>query len=129
MITAIIADDHDIVRRGLRGILESESNYRVVGEASDGLTAAQLVEKLKPHVLILDLNMPEYDGRQVVTQLRARTDTRGIPILVHTGVVLDDEERQRLAGHVQSITLKTDHQRLFATLEHLDSTPREALTT
>jgi DNA-binding NarL/FixJ family response regulator len=70
MITAIIADDHDIVRRGLRGILESENNYRVVGEASDGLTAAQLVEKLKPHVLILDLNMPRLHGIEVLRQAR-----------------------------------------------------------
>ena len=58
MTTAIIADDHDIVRRGLRGIMESESSCRVVAEASDGLTAAQLVEKHQPHVLVLDLNMP-----------------------------------------------------------------------
>ena len=84
MITAIIADDHDIVRRGLRGILESESSYRIVGEASDGLTAAQLVGKLKPHVLILDLNMPRLHGIEVLRQSRQTSPhTKVIVLSMH----------------------------------------------
>lgn len=71
MTTAIIADDHEIVRRGLRGILEGEGACKVVAEASDGLSAAQLVEKLKPHVLILDLNMPRLHGIEVLRQTRS----------------------------------------------------------
>lgn len=84
MTTAIIADDHDIVRRGLRGILEGESSCRVVAEASDGLTAAQLVEKHKPQVLILDLNMPRLHGIEVLRQTRTSSpNTRVIVLSMH----------------------------------------------
>ncbi len=85
MITAIIADDHDIVRRGLRGILESEGSYRVVAEAADGLAAAQLVEKFKPHVLILDLNMPRLHGIEVLRQSRTSSPhTKVIVLSMHS---------------------------------------------
>lgn len=85
MTTAIIADDHDIVRRGLRGILESEGSYRVVAEAADGLAAAQLVEKFKPHVLILDLNMPRLHGIEVLRQTRTSSPhTKVIVLSMHS---------------------------------------------
>lgn len=84
MTTAIIADDHEIVRRGLRGILESEGACRVVAEAADGLTAAQLVEKHKPNVLILDLNMPRLHGIEVLRQTRTSSpQTRVIVLSMH----------------------------------------------
>jgi DNA-binding NarL/FixJ family response regulator len=84
MTTVIIADDHDIVRRGLRGIIESEG-YAVVGEASDGLTAAQLADKLKPHVLVLDLNMPRLHGIEVLRQTRTNSpNTRVIVLSMHS---------------------------------------------
>ncbi len=84
MTTAIIADDHDIVRRGLRGILESEGTYRIIAEASDGLTAAQLVDKHKPNVLILDLNMPRLHGIEVLRQTRSTSpQTRVIVLSMH----------------------------------------------
>ncbi len=84
MTTAIIADDHEIVRRGLRGILEGEGGCKVVAEASDGLTAAQLVEKLKPHVLVLDLNMPRLHGIEVLRQTRTTSPhTRVIVLSMH----------------------------------------------
>jgi DNA-binding NarL/FixJ family response regulator len=85
MTTAIIADDHEIVRRGLRGILESEGSCRVVGEASDGLAAAQLAEKLKPHVLVLDLNMPRLHGIEVLRQVRSSSPhTKVIVLSMHS---------------------------------------------
>jgi DNA-binding NarL/FixJ family response regulator len=84
MTTTIIADDHEIVRRGLRGILESESSCRVVAEASDGLSAAQLVDKHKPQVLILDLNMPRLHGIEVLRQTRTSSpNTRVIVLSMH----------------------------------------------
>jgi DNA-binding NarL/FixJ family response regulator len=85
MTTAIIADDHEIVRRGLRGILESEGSCRVLSEASDGLTAAQLVDKHKPNVLILDLNMPRLHGIEVLRQSRTTSpQTRVIVLSMHS---------------------------------------------
>lgn len=84
MTTAIIADDHEIVRRGLRGILESEGACHVIAEASDGLSAAQLVEKFRPHVLILDLNMPRLHGIEVLRQARTSSPhTRVIVLSMH----------------------------------------------
>ena len=84
MTTVIIADDHEIVRRGLRGILEGEGGCRVLAEAADGLTAAQLVEKHKPQVLILDLNMPRLHGIEVLRQTRSTSPhTRVIVLSMH----------------------------------------------
>jgi len=84
MTTAIIADDHEIVRRGLRGILETEGSCKVVAEAADGLAAVQLVEKHKPGVLILDLNMPRLHGLEVLRQTRTSSPhTRVIILSMH----------------------------------------------
>jgi two-component system, NarL family, response regulator NreC len=83
MTTVVIADDHEIVRRGLRGIIEGEG-CRIVGEASDGLTAAQLADKFKPHVLVLDLNMPRLHGIEVLRQTKTNSpQTRVIVLSMH----------------------------------------------
>ncbi len=85
MTTAILADDHDIVRRGLRGILENEGCCKVLAEAADGLTAAQLVEKHKPQILVLDLNMPRLHGIEVLRQTRTTSpNTRVIVLSMHS---------------------------------------------
>ena len=83
MITAIIADDHEIVRRGLRSLLETH-NCKMIAEAADGLAAAQAVEKLKPNLLFLDLNMPRLHGLEVLKQVRtSRPTTRVIVLSMH----------------------------------------------
>lgn len=81
MITAIIADDHEIVRRGLRTVLEHDGGCKVVAEAADGLAAVQLVEKHKPTVLILDLNMPRLHGIEVLRQTRTSSPHTRVLIL------------------------------------------------
>jgi len=84
MTTAIIADDHEIVRRGLRGILDAEGSCKIVAEAADGLAAAQLVEKHKPTLLILDLNLPRLHGIEVLKQTRTSSPhTRVIILSMH----------------------------------------------
>jgi len=69
----LLADDHPIVRQGLRHLLEAESNLQVVGEASNGLEAVRLVEKFKPNVLIVDIVMPELNGLEVLRQVKERS--------------------------------------------------------
>jgi DNA-binding NarL/FixJ family response regulator len=84
MTTAIIADDHEIVRHGLKGILEQDAGCRVVAEAADGLAATQLVDKLKPNLLVLDLNMPRVHGLEVLRQVRTSSPhTRVIVLSMH----------------------------------------------
>ncbi len=84
MTTAIIADDHEIVRRGLRSLLEQQGDCRIVAEAADGLSAAQAVEKLKPTLLFLDLNLPRLHGLEVLKQVRNTSPhTRVVVLSMH----------------------------------------------
>jgi CheY-like chemotaxis protein len=87
--------------------------------ASNGRQGLEYATRHHPDVIVLDLNMPDFHGTQVVEQLRVNASTKHIPILIHTGCVLSEDERQRLATHVQSITSKTEPQRLFVNVEHL----------
>jgi two-component system response regulator NreC len=65
----VLADDHDLVRQGVKALLEAEQNLRLVGETADGLQVLGLVEKLKPQVLVLDLKMPGLNGLDVCKQV------------------------------------------------------------
>ena len=81
MVTILIADDHDVVRLGLRRLLEAESDLAVVGEVADGLQAVAEVERLRPDVLILDLMMPGLNGVEVIRQLSKRVPATRIVVL------------------------------------------------
>src|SRR2546422_639623 len=82
--TIVLADDHPIVRQGLRSVLEAEPDFRVIGEAGDGLETMQLVERLRPQVLVLDLLMPGLSGLEVARQVRQRApETRVIVLSMH----------------------------------------------
>src|SRR6516225_9501600 len=69
-IRIVIADDHPIVRTGLRCVIEGEPDFEVVAEAGDGETGLQLIRKLQPHVAILDLDMPKLNGFAVAGEIR-----------------------------------------------------------
>jgi DNA-binding NarL/FixJ family response regulator len=79
--TIVLADDHQVVRHGLRVLLESEPNFRIVGEASDGLEAIELVERQQPDVLVLDLMMPGLNGLEVARQSSHRSPRTNVVIL------------------------------------------------
>ncbi|MBN1668088.1 MAG: response regulator transcription factor [Anaerolineales bacterium] len=68
MIKIVLADDHQIVRQGLRALLQAEADFDVIGEASTGVQAIQLVERFKPDVLVTDMLMPELNGIEVTRQ-------------------------------------------------------------
>ncbi len=74
-ITVVLADDHQVVRQGLKALLEAERDIKVVGEAGDGIQAMRRVELLRPRVLVLDLMMPGLNGLDVVRQLRKSGST------------------------------------------------------
>ena len=72
MTTIILADDHKIVRQGVRALLEYEPDFNIVGEAGDGAEALSLLERLRPDVLVTDLSMPAYSGIELAEEIRRR---------------------------------------------------------
>ena len=83
-IRILIADDHGVLRAGLRALLNAEPGLEVVGEAADGLTALQLAAELRPDVALMDLSMPGLDGIQVTRQLKETLPgTRVLILTVH----------------------------------------------
>jgi DNA-binding NarL/FixJ family response regulator len=102
--TIVLADDHRIVRQGLRALLASEADFEVVGEADDGREALELVKRLNPDVLILDLMMPGLNGLEVARQMpRQAPGVRVVVLSMH-----DDEGfvLEALANGVAGYVLK-----------------------
>jgi two-component system response regulator NreC len=84
MLTVALADDHVIVRQGLRLLLESDPEFVVVGEAADGIEALDLVKRRKPKVLIVDLMMPRLDGLETTRRIsRLKLDTRVVILTMY----------------------------------------------
>ncbi len=81
MTTIVLADDHHVVRQGLRALLETEPDFRVVEEASDGLEVVRLVEKLKPDILVVDLMMGGMNGLEAARQVRKLSPHTNVVIL------------------------------------------------
>ena len=105
IIRLLIADDHPVVRDGLRGIFEASSEFEVVGEAASGREAVDRAEALRPDVVLMDLRMPELDGVSAIRMLAQRgvgsrvlvlttfdTDTDVVPAIEAgaTGYLLKD---------------------------------------
>jgi DNA-binding NarL/FixJ family response regulator len=91
-IQVVLADDHRIVREGLAALLRTDANIEIVGQASDGLQAFALAEKLRPDVLVADVSMPGLNGIELVRRVCAELpEVRVLSLSVH------DEERLVLA--------------------------------
>jgi NarL family two-component system response regulator LiaR len=88
-IRVFIAEDHAIVRKGVRNLLSLESDIEVIGEAANGREAVELVRQLQPDVILMDLVMPELDGIQAIQQIKA--DQPGAKVLVLTSFDTDDK--------------------------------------
>ena len=79
--TIVLADDHHSVRAGLRALLTDEADLCIVGEAGDGIDTVRLVERLQPHIVVLDLMMPALNGIEVTRQLHRRVPQSRVIIL------------------------------------------------
>lgn len=80
----VIADDHDIIREGIKNILRRASEFEVVGEARDGEEALEMVASLKPEILLLDITMPKKSGLEILSQIRRLSrNTKVVIISVH----------------------------------------------
>lgn len=75
----LLADDHKIIREGLRALLEKEPDMEVVGEAQDGLTTIKLAKKLLPNIVIMDIGMPDMNGIDATRQIFS--ETQGIKVI------------------------------------------------
>jgi two-component system response regulator NreC len=103
-IRVFLVDDHTVVRQGLRRILESDDEIEIVGEAGDGRTAIDLVQKLRPHVVVMDVAMPELNGIEATRQILKRVE--GAKVLVLSMHGDDVYVRQALKAGARGYLLK-----------------------
>lgn len=111
-IRILIADDHAVVREGLRALIDTEPGMRLVGEAADGLEATQKSAALEPDVILLDLVMPRMGGLDAIREIKERNPRARI--LVLTSFAEDDKVFPAIKAGAQGYLLK-------------DSSPRELL--
>src|ERR1700722_3238886 len=105
-LDVLIADDHDIVRRGLRDLLEKQPGWEVVAEATHGKEAVEKVIQLKPDVSILDVSMPSLDGLEAARQIvRSGSPTKVLILTMHHS---DPLIQQMLKAGVKGYVLKSD---------------------
>jgi DNA-binding NarL/FixJ family response regulator len=85
-IRVLLAEDHTIVRKGIRSLLDAEATISIVGEAENGRQAIEQVERLLPDVVVMDIGMPELNGLEATRQIKKRfPDVRVLILTVHTG--------------------------------------------
>jgi DNA-binding NarL/FixJ family response regulator len=80
-VKILIADDHDVIREGIKSILSKETDYKVIGEASDGEEVIQKVKELKPDILLLDITMPKRSGLDLIRQVHYLSPSTKIVII------------------------------------------------
>jgi DNA-binding NarL/FixJ family response regulator len=106
-LRVLLADDHDLLRRGLRTLIEREPEWKVCGEAATGPLAVEEARRLKPDILVVDLDMPGYDGLEVTRRIK-----RHLPaceVLIFTGSVESDQLiRDVFASGAKSYILKAE---------------------
>jgi DNA-binding NarL/FixJ family response regulator len=105
-LKVLLADDHEILRKGLRSMLEAQRDCEVVGEAGDGRQAVAMAKELNPDVVILDIAMPSLNGLEATRQiLKARPQTRVLVLTMHES---DPLIREVLDAGARGYVLKTD---------------------
>jgi DNA-binding NarL/FixJ family response regulator len=120
MLRILIADDHEVARRGIRSLLESHPGWEVCAEAKDGRDAVELATSLKPDLVLLDIGMPNLNGLEAARQILATSPNAAILILtMHDS---DNVIREVLRAGARGFLLKSDAGRdLVAAVEALES--------
>jgi DNA-binding NarL/FixJ family response regulator len=106
MIRILLADDHDVMRSGLRTILEARSGWQVCGEAREGHEAVRLVLELEPDIAVIDLAMPDLDGLEVTRQIKK--DLPRTEVLIFTMHETENMIRAVIAAGARGYVLKSD---------------------
>jgi DNA-binding NarL/FixJ family response regulator len=118
MTRILIADDHDVVRSGVRAILETQAGWEVVGEAADGKDAVDQALATRPDVVVLDYGLPVLNGIEVTRQIRGRVP--GAEVLIFTMHDTTTLVREVLEAGARGFLLKSDARRfLIAAVESL----------
>lgn len=116
----LVADDHEIVRRGLVSLLKSHPRWEVCAEAQDGRQAVEKAKAVRPHVVILDIGMPNLNGLEAARQIQR--DNPQCKVLILTITDADEMVRAVLAAGARGFVLKSDAVRdLVAAVEALES--------
>lgn len=102
----LIVDDNEIVRRGLRGILQTNPEWEVCGEAADGVAALELLEKSRPDMVILDFQMPGINGLETARRMLAISPN--LPILLFTQHASPDLEKHSKDVGIRAMVSKTE---------------------
>ncbi|KXK11933.1 MAG: putative threonine synthase [Chloroflexi bacterium OLB14] len=102
-----IVEDTTEARRLIRRILQSQGNFTIL-EAANGREGLEIIQKELPDLVVIDLMMPEMDGFTVIEELRKKTETATIPVIVATAKELTSDEKSRLGGHIQALLQKGD---------------------
>jgi DNA-binding NarL/FixJ family response regulator len=113
-IRVLIADDQDIVRTGLRMILDAQPDIEVVGEAVDGRDALELARRLRPDVCLFDIRMPEYDGIEVTRRLAGPDVADPLAVIVITTFDMDEYVHGALKAGARGFLLKDAGPELLA---------------
>jgi two-component system nitrate/nitrite response regulator NarL len=100
----IIADDHPIFRDGLKRLLESEREFKVIGEACDGVEAVKLARQLKPEILLLDLAMPRRPGLEALREMNS--DSSSVRVILLTAAIEKDQIVEALQLGARGVVLK-----------------------
>src|SRR5277367_6821299 len=119
-VRILLADDHEIVRRGLCALLKKQPGWEVCGEASDGREAIEMAKRLKPDIIIVDIGMPNLNGLDTTRQL-LRHDSN-FKIIVLTMTDSDSVVREALQAGARGFVLKSDAARdLVSAVEALQN--------
>jgi DNA-binding NarL/FixJ family response regulator len=104
-ITVLLVDDHSLVRRGFRRILEDEEGLKIAGEANNGIEAIRMASELKPNVVVMDLSMPELDGVQATKEIvKHLPETQVLVLSMHAD---DNYVRNALDAGAKGYLLKS----------------------
>ncbi|MDQ1605074.1 MAG: hypothetical protein QOE01_2919 [Actinomycetota bacterium] len=105
MISVLLADDQELIRSGLRTVLETDGGFTVLGEAANGQTAVEQVDVLAPDVALVDIRMPELDGIEATRQIALRAP--GTRVLILTTYDLDEYVYAALTAGASGFMLKS----------------------
>jgi len=114
----VIADDHPIFRDGLRRLLETEPDLKVIGEACDGAEAVKMARQLKPDILLLDLAMPRHPGLEALREMSSASNQSAVRVILLTAAAEENQIVEALQLGARGVVLKDSATQLLLKAIH-----------